>query len=231
MDEFLKQLAVRSAENGAGFTSLEFVISLLLSFALAMVVGLVYRRTHSGVSYSRSFSVTMILMAVTISFIMLIIGSNLARAFSLVGALSIIRYRNAVRESRDTAFIFLSMAVGMACGVRLYWFAIIFTGMASGMVLLLDRIQFGTIRREERLVRVALPDDSDRTSELERTLRRLAGGHCSLLSSEVLGGRLILTYSVELERETAAAEFLKKIAAEHTGADVKMLTGFETFNI
>ena len=231
MDEFLKQIAIVSAEGGASFTYAEFTLSLLLSFTLGIAISFVYRWTHSGVSYSRSFSVAMILMSVTISFIMLIIGSNLARAFSLVGALSIIRYRNAVRESRDTAFIFLSMAIGMACGVRLYGYAVVFTALASGMVFALDRLEFGTVRREERLLRFAFPDGTVEAEAVEHELQKLSPGRWALLSSEAAGESQVMTYSIELAREKTSAALLKKLAKRFEKSEVKLLTGFETFNI
>jgi len=231
MDELLKQMTVQSLESAASFTYAEFALSIALAFALGLVVTLAYRATHSGVSYSRSFVLTMILMSVTVSFIMLIIGSNLARAFSLVGALSIIRYRNAVRESRDTAFIFLAMAVGMACGVRLYVEAAIFTALSTAIVLLLDRMRFGSAKREERLFRFAFPKGAGDIQAAERALGELTKGRFSLLSSEFVGGRQILTYNAELDRKQAGVGSLKELSGKSGGAEVKMLTGFEKFNI
>ena len=102
------------------FTTMDVLIVLSLSFILNMVIAVVYQKTHKGVSYSQSYVHTLVMMGVTISAIMLIIGSNIARAFTLVGALSIVRFRNAIKETRDVGFIFLTMAVGMACGTRFY---------------------------------------------------------------------------------------------------------------
>ena len=106
-------------EIAAYFGVWELLLSLGISFVLCVIVGLLYRATHRGVSYSQGFVITMVIVGVTVSVIMLIIGSNIARAFTLVGALSIIRFRNAIKDTRDVGFIFLSMAIGMACGTRL----------------------------------------------------------------------------------------------------------------
>ena len=230
MDELLKQISIQSTEGLASFTYPEFALSITLAFVLAMVISWVYRATHTGLSYSRSFSTTMILMSVTISFIMLIIGSNLARAFSLVGALSIIRYRNAVRESRDTAFIFVTMAVGMACGVRLYGQAVLFTGLASAILMILEKTQFGTSRADERLLRFSLAEGEGPASRVDAAVSELSKG-AVLLSSETLAGKRVLTYSVELPQEKASAGLLEELSKKLDGADVKMLTGFEKFSI
>jgi hypothetical protein len=122
MDEFLKELERFGDVTGA-FTLLDIILVMFISFALSLVVAAVYRYTHRGVSYSQSFVHTLVIMGTVVSLIMLIIGSNIARAFALVGALSIIRFRSAVKETRDVAFIFLAMAIGMAVGTRFYLLA------------------------------------------------------------------------------------------------------------
>ncbi len=115
---FFDQL-FRTAESDI-FTFGDVATSMVMSTLLTFVLAHVYRQTHRGTSYSQSFLVTMFLMAVTTSVVMLIIGSNIARAFSLVGALSIIRFRTAVKDSRDTGYLFAAMVVGMGCGTQFY---------------------------------------------------------------------------------------------------------------
>ena len=97
---FLDQLFKPSATELFGPTDL--FLAMTVAALLTFVLGSVYRYTHRGTSYSQSFLVTLFLMAVATSVVMMIIGSNIARAFSLVGALSIIRFRTAVKDSRDT---------------------------------------------------------------------------------------------------------------------------------
>jgi hypothetical protein len=88
------------------FSILDVVIVLALSFALSAFIGWIYKITHRGTSYTQSFVFTLVLNGMVVALVMMVIGSNIARAFSLVGALSIIRFRNAVRETRDVGFIF-----------------------------------------------------------------------------------------------------------------------------
>ena len=89
------------------------------------MIGWVYRFTHRNVSYSQSYVQTLVILGMLISLIMLVVGSNIARAFALVGALSVVRFRNAIKETRDVGFIFLVMGVGMAAGTRFYTLAIV----------------------------------------------------------------------------------------------------------
>ena len=88
------------------FTVIDVVLVLALSFVLSAFIGWIYQITHRGTSYTQSFVFTLVINGMVVAVVMMIVGSNIARAFSLVGALSIIRFRNAVKESRDVAFIF-----------------------------------------------------------------------------------------------------------------------------
>ncbi|TPQ43003.1 hypothetical protein C2U70_00170 [Bradyrhizobium guangdongense] len=231
MDEFLKQIQSGQESLAPGFTFWEFAASVVLAALLSMTISLIYRRTHGGISYSRSFVLTIIIMSVTVSFIMLIIGSNLARAFSLVGALSIVRYRNAIKDSRDISYIFLAMAVGMACGVKLYGMAIVFTLFAGGLLLLLDGISFGAQGRLERLIQFAFSPTEDYVDRIEKDLKALTGGRFALLSSETLGQQKVLVYSAEFPRKRTTHDLLNQFAASYQNLDIKILTGFDRFTI
>ena len=107
----------------------------------------------------RKLIFTIVIMGTVVSLIMLIIGSNLARAFALVGALSIIRFRNAVKESRDVAFIFMAMAVGMACGTRFYFMAIFATFAISVFIFIMYKLNLFAKDVRERILIIQVPED------------------------------------------------------------------------
>jgi hypothetical protein len=109
------------------FSVMDVVLSLALAFVCSLVVAWTYRASHRNISYSQSYVHTLIILGMLIALIMLIVGSNIARAFALVGALSVVRFRNAIKETRDVGFIFLVMGVGMACGTRFYVLAVLAT--------------------------------------------------------------------------------------------------------
>jgi len=150
--DFLAQL-FRSAESDI-FSFTDVAMSMVMSTLLTFVLAHVYRLTHRGTSYSQSFLVTMFLMSVTTSVVMLIIGSNIARAFSLVGALSIIRFRTAVKDARDTGYLFAAMVVGMGCGTQFYLASISLTVFVSALMLVLYVSDYGIKRKLESIVRI-----------------------------------------------------------------------------
>ena len=97
-------------------TATVVILRLLGAMALGGIVALVYRLTRSRAEVTESFTVTLVLLAILIAMVTQVIGNNVARAFSLVGALSIVRFRTVVRDTQDTAYVIFAVAVGMAMG-------------------------------------------------------------------------------------------------------------------
>jgi len=154
MDQLLKNLKL--VESITSVVSIwQVIFGTLLCAALTMLVGMVYRHIHSEGSYSQSMVHTFILAGMVTSLIMIIIGSNIARAFSLVGALSIIRFRTAIKSPLDVTFVFLSIAVGMACGTGFYAVAMVGTVIMLSVMFLLYHYNFGSApARKEFLLSV-----------------------------------------------------------------------------
>ena len=113
MPDFLKGPFVTGPSTG----TLEVVIRLVVALLLGGVVAWVYRRTRSSAEVTAGFPPTLVLLSVLIAMVSQVIGNNVALAFSLVGALSIVRFRTVVRDTQDTTFVICSVVVGMSVGV------------------------------------------------------------------------------------------------------------------
>ncbi len=222
----------RQATSSGTFGFWEILTALVMSFVLVLVVAYFYRQSHRGLSYSVTFVHAMVLLAVTVSVIMLIIGSNIARAFTLVGALSIIRFRNPIKDSRDVAFLFVAMAVGMAVGTGFYLTAVMFTLFISFIAYALTRFEIGATRRREVLLKLNVPAALDYhtafTDVFYRALREQA-----LLSVETLreGATLELVYSVEFKSGADEGTFLDELRRLTQGGRVVLLTGQENIDV
>ena len=107
-------------------TLIQFAISLFLSLTLNLILAKFYKYFNDSYSNPTSVIETIVLVGIIITLIMVIIGSNIARAFALVGAMSIVRFRNPLKSPKDLVFIFASIAIGMACGTFFYEYAILF---------------------------------------------------------------------------------------------------------
>jgi uncharacterized membrane protein YhiD involved in acid resistance len=116
---------LRDAIAGPLPSPVTVLIRLVGALVLGALVALVYRRTRPAVSIAPSFTATLVLLAILIAMVTQVIGDNVARAFSLVGALSIVRFRTVVRDTQDTAYVIFSVGVGMAAGAGQYWVGLI----------------------------------------------------------------------------------------------------------
>lgn len=125
-----------TAQLGGSVTIPDILIGLFISLCLAMFIYYIYKKTYSGVLYSKSFNVTLVFTSMVVTVIMMAISGNLALSLGLVGALSIIRFRTAVKDPKDVTFLFWAISVGLVNGVHLYRLSII-SSLFIGMVLVL----------------------------------------------------------------------------------------------
>lgn len=231
MDQLIQE-ALRDGSVRSIFSIWEILAALGLAFFLSLLIGYVYRATHRGLSYSVSLVHTIILMGTTISILMLIIGSNIARAFALVGALSIIRFRTAIKEPRDVAFIFIAMAAGMASGTGFYLAAVTFTLFICVASYLMYRLDIGAANVSELLLKVHLAENLDPQTTLRPTLLEHLSEYSLISMESIRGGTLLeLVYSVSLRKGVREAALLDAIRAANGNQKVVLLAGQENVNV
>ena len=143
-----------SSSGPTAFPASLVALDLGLAFVLGVVVAAMYSWTHRGMSYSRNMVHSIVLLTMIITMVMLVVGDSVARAFGLVGALSIIRFRTVVRDARDTTFIFLALAVGIAVGANQAAVAIVGTVLIGGAATLLQLTGFATRHADTGVLRV-----------------------------------------------------------------------------
>ena len=192
----------------------EIIVNLVISFILGIIISLVYKKTHKGLSYSQSFLVTNIFVCVIVCMVIMIIGNSLARAFALVGALSIIRFRTVVKDTKDTAYIFWSLAAGMACGTGSYFLALAGTIIISGIAFILFFTNFGSIIKSEFILQFrTVAGDNKVTSEYNKIISNYAKSS-TLLHSEASGdGKTIkISFDIVMKEDMQQDELISKIA-------------------
>jgi len=214
------------------YQPLGVALALVVSFLLALVIGKVYQVTHKGISYSQSNVQTYVLMCVVVAVIMIVIGSNIARAFSLVGALSIVRFRNAVKESRDVGFVFWAMAVGMAVGTKFYFTAVFTTFLVSCFVLLMYYFNFFARTVRERILLVEVDEGTDH-DKLFGELFRKTFQENFLISMESLPNTktVQLVFSVTVPGKFKSAKLLSKVRELTNNKKVSLIEGHHQMDL
>jgi uncharacterized membrane protein YhiD involved in acid resistance len=156
---------IQEVMQASGIVGVYQAHDILINMGLAVILGVfisfVYKITHKGLSYSQSFMLTIVFVTIIVSMVMMVIGNNVARAFALVGALSIIRFRTVVKDTKDTAFIFLALAAGMAAGTSSYFLAIIGTAIVLAVAAILDATNYGSLYKSEFILKMRVSKSSD----------------------------------------------------------------------
>jgi len=184
--------------SGGRFTPENVVLSLLLAFVLGQVIAWVYYFTHSGLSYSRTYVQSLVLVTIVVAMVMAVIGDNIIRAFGLMGALAIIRFRNVVKDTRDIVFIFCSLVVGMAAGSQRYAIAVMGTVMISLIAIYLDLTGFGTHQPHNGFLRFSLSGHIGPRHPVPDILKRFCGNF-TLISAQDSGfGSSEVEYAYQL---------------------------------
>lgn len=216
-------LTGEQAPNLFAVTPVETVINGLLAIALGLILGQIYRHTHKGLSYSQSFTQTIVFVSLIVAIVMMVIGGSVARAFALVGALSIIRFRTVVKDTKDTSFVFASLALGMAAGTSNYVLAGVGLGLVSALAWFMDVTNYGAIQKSEFILRFVFDQDSDSggyLGHIKDMTRR-----SSLLNIEPSGdgGLLKLTYDIQLEDEKGAQKFISALGRSAGVSEVVLI--------
>jgi uncharacterized membrane protein YhiD involved in acid resistance len=209
------------------FTIMDMVLVMALSFVLSAFIGWIYKTTHRGTSYTQSFVFTLVLNGIVVALVMLIIGSDIARAFSLVGALSIIRFRNAVKETRDVGFIFFTMAIGMAVGTRFYLLAVAGTVFVSLVILLMTRNNWFARDMTSHVLHIEVPYGVRFENLFDKALAKYTSSSELISADSVQSGMLTeLTYSVGLKKASQVQELLTEIGSLNGNNRVTLVAGY-----
>ncbi|MDV5994151.1 DUF4956 domain-containing protein [Streptococcus canis] len=151
----MKHLLRNILEQNGNLSFQDMVLHILVAALLSGAIYISYAYTHSGTAYSKKFNVSLMTLTVLMATVMTVIGNNVALSLGMVGALSVIRFRTAIKDSRDTAYIFWTIVVGICCGVGDY----VVASLGSGVIFILLWIM-GRVRNENRLLLIVRCDRS-----------------------------------------------------------------------
>ena len=148
------------------------ILGLLLAFACGHVIAWVYMLTHSGLSYSRTFVNSLIMLPTITSLVMMVLSNNLITAFGMMAVFAIVRFRNILRDTLDTTYVLSSIVIGMATGSQKFASAIIGCGLISGAMLYLWYSSFGSRHRYDIIINLHWARSVKELEDLRRTLDR-----------------------------------------------------------
>ncbi len=148
------------------------VMALVLAFMCGQLMAWVYMYTHTGLSYSRSFVSSLIVIPITVAMVMTVLDNNIVTAFSLLAVFAIVRFRNILRDTLDTVYILSLIVVGMACGTQKFGTAIIGTLIAATVLMYIWFTSFGARQRYDLILNIQWARPLSELGELEARIGR-----------------------------------------------------------
>lgn len=211
----------------------KLLLAVFTAAAIGLLIALVYIRTRGAPSRtdtervdlpSRSFAVTLVALPAVITVIILLVGNNVARAFSLAGAFSIIRFRSAPGDPRDITYVLFSMAVGLAAGMGFLLYAAIAGAFLCGLMLLLEALGFGRARGAPKMLKITVPEDLDYQNAFDGVLRRFTlSSRLRRVKTTDLGSLFELSYDVVTKNGISEKEFIDELRCRNGNMTITLV--------
>ena len=190
----------------------EFIVNLSVALVCGYLISLIYRITYKGPGYSVTFVHSIVLLSMITSVVIIVIGNNLARAFGLVGAMSIVRFRTAVKETRDIVYIFFGLTVGMAAGVGLHKLAFLSTLFIGLILYLFSKYSLTESQQREYLLQFSYTTDGTKIPLYIPVMEKYCRRH-KVINVKSVGedNMLELSYYVKFKDLTKNQEFTREL--------------------
>ena len=210
----------------------EIFYSLCIAFVLALVLANIYRWTHQGFSYQRTFIQTIVLACITVCIMIMAIGNNMARGLGILGAMAFVRFRTPIRDPRDVIFLFAALAIGISCGAQVFVVAIMGTLFFGFTAFFLSWSPWASRREFEGLPRFMLPAGSKAAG----TLPEIFGQYCTaselVASREAIQGEVLeYAYQVRLIDPSYKVDLVDAIAKLPDASEVSLVMQRTTVEI
>lgn len=196
------------------------IIAMIVAIILGATIGFTYYKTQEE-NYQRSFSVTLLMLPVILSVIILFIGSNIARAFSLAGTLSIIRFRSAPGDPKDIGFIFFDIAAGLACGVGLYGYGAIFVIILCSLIIFTEKSKIFEKKSIQKKLMITIPENLNYQGAFDDILKKYTKDYNLIkIKTTDLGSLFELCYSVTMINDNEEQDFINELRCRNGNLNI-----------
>jgi uncharacterized membrane protein YhiD involved in acid resistance len=224
----MNELTSMLGTDGIVLSPALIAINLSISLVLSLFISYIYQKTHRGLSYSQTLAVTLVFLTIVVTIAMMVIGNNLARAFGLLGAFSIVRFRTAIKDTKDIAYIFFALVIGMAVGTNSYAVAVISTLFVCLLLLILTKTNFGSMRRFDHVVTFTLDTEKASNDAYQSIFKKYLKQSLLLNVNAVKGGKkLEFTFNARFTDESKSGNFSEELGSILGIDDVTVLTSKE----
>jgi hypothetical protein len=195
-------------------------ITMLVAIIFGLAISLTYMYTHKE-TYQQSMVITLSMLPVILSIIILFVGSNVARAFSLAGTLSIIRFRSAPGDPVDIGYIFFDIAAGLACGVGLYLYGAAFVLLLCLFMIILNKVKFAQPKSLTKSLKITIPENLDYQGIFNDIFDKYTTSYSlQRVKTADLGSLYELVYTVKMKNDADEKQFIDDIRCRNGNLNI-----------
>lgn len=188
------------------------IITMLCALFTGILTAVTYRFTQKEEKYSQSLAVTLCMLPVILSVIITFVGSNAARAFSLAGTLSIIRFRSTQGDPKDIGYIFFAVGAGLASGVGMYGYAVLFTVLLCAVLIILEKTNAFREKSTLKALRIFVPEDLNYENAFDDILKKYTQKYTlTKVKTAELGALFEIVYTVCMKNGSSEREFINEL--------------------
>lgn len=218
----LESLFLESTDTIITLSNLLAVMGAALG--LGFLNSLVYIKTSRQKMPSQSFAVTLIMLPAVITVIILLVSNNVARAFSLAGAFSIIRFRSVPGDPKDMTYVLFSMAIGLACGMGYIAYAAIIAVILYTVMVILEFSGYGQSKAEDKLLKITIPENLDYQNVFDDVMEKYTLSHAlTRVKTTDLGSLFELAYRVSFKNGMNEKEFIDELRCRNGNLNISLI--------
>ncbi len=198
-----------SLTSGLSISIGKVLICIAVSLLLGVIISLAYFLTTPRKDRSASLVLSLVILPTIVAVVIILIGGNLARAFSMAGIFTIVRFRSVPGDSKDISFVFLEMAVGLATGLGYLTLGAVIAVVIGAVIVLVNKSGYGVSRQNEKLLRITIPEDMNYQGVFDPIFAEYTS-HVRLqkVKTSNMGTLFELSYDIILKTETREKEFI-----------------------
>lgn len=201
--------------------------TVFVSFALGVIVALTYIKTND-ISYSNNFAITLLFMPAVMSTIILLIGNNIAGAFSLAGIFSIVRFRSATGNPKDIIYILFCLAAGVSVGIQSYVYGIIFVLFISIILFVLHYTKLDRKNSKFMTLKILIPEDLNYDHAFDEILKKYTKKYMlNKIGTKDLGSIYELVYDISINENVNKKEFIDELRCRNGNLKISLTLATE----
>lgn len=203
------------------------LIIMLVASLLGGVMSLLYAFTHRKQVYDHAFNTTILLLPLVVSVIIMLVSNNIARAFSLAGVFTLVRFRTAISDTRDIAFILSAVGIGLAMSLGMITYALLITGFIGLVILIINFLKLDVQKKEHAKLKIIIPENLNYANIFEDVFAKYTdNSHLSRVKTTDFGTMFELTYLIKLKANIDQKQMIDELRVRNGNLSITLTTDY-----